>query len=112
MVVAAAVSEPEANERGSSLIGKKSRYMGIESLFLTRRKESWLCANERFRARNKLARSCGYLRMGTFRMRSRLARNCGYAGMGDLECAVDYHLLFSYPDFQLQFAVKVYKQKD
>ena len=40
---------------------------------------------------------------GRFRMRSRLARNCGYAGMGDLECAVDYHVLSSYTDFQLQF---------
>ena len=28
---------------------------------------------------------------------------CGYAGMGDLECAVDYQVLSSYADFQLQF---------
>ena len=32
-------------------------------------------------------------------MRSRFARNCGYAGMEDLECAVDYHMLCSYTDF-------------
>ena len=38
-----------------------------------------------------------------FRMCVRLARNCGYAGMGDVECAVDYHVLSSYTDFQLQF---------
>ena len=49
------------------------------------RKELWLSAN------------------GRLRMRSRLARNCRYAGMGDLECAVDYHVLSSYTDFQLQF---------
>ena len=41
---AAAVSEPEASERGSSLIGKKLHYKGIQSLFLTKRKELWLCA--------------------------------------------------------------------
>ena len=46
------------------------------------RKELWLSANERFR------------------MRSGLARNCGFAGMGDLECAVDYHVLSSFTDFE------------
>ena len=49
------------------------------------RKELWLSANARFG------------------MRSRLARNCGYARMGDLVCALDYHVLSSYTDFQLQF---------
>ena len=49
------------------------------------RKEFWLSAN------------------GRFGMGSRLARNCGYARMGDLESAVDYHVLSSYTDFQLQF---------
>ena len=75
------MSEPEANERGSCLIGKKSHYRGIESLFLAKRKELWLCANE------------------TFRMRNGLARNFGYARMGDLECAVDYHVLASCTGF-------------
>ena len=79
------MSEPEANERGSSLIGKKLHYRGIQSPFLARRKGLWLCANERFRMRNGIA------------------RNCGFAGMGDLECAVDYHVFSSYTDFQLQF---------
>ena len=65
------MSEPEANERGSSLIGKKSHYRGIESLFLAKRKELWLCANE------------------TFKMRNGLARNCGYARMKHLGCAMD-----------------------
>ena len=37
-VIAAAVSEPEESERGSSLIGKKSHYRGIESRFLAKRK--------------------------------------------------------------------------
>ena len=70
-IIAAAVSEPEANERGSSLIGKKSHYRGIESIFLAKRKELWLCANE------------------TFRMRNGLTRNSGYVRMEDLGCAVD-----------------------
>ena len=69
--IAAAVSEPEASERGSSLIGKKSHYRGLESLFLAKRKELWLCANE------------------TFRMRNGLARNFGYARMKHLGCAID-----------------------
>ena len=71
---------PEASERGNSLMGKKLHYRGIQSLFLTKRKELWLSAN------------------GRFRMRSRFARNCGYAGMEDLECAVDYHVLSSPAD--------------
>ena len=80
------MSEPGANERGSSLIGKKLHFRGIQSLFLARCKELWLCANERFRMRNVLA------------------RNCGYAGKGDLEiCEVDYHVLSSYTGFQLRF---------
>ena len=63
------------------------------------------------------ARKCGYARLkdldaqwtrnglanGRFGMQNRLARNCGYARIGDLECAVDYHVLSSYTDFQLQF---------
>ena len=65
------MSEPEADERGSSLIGKKSHYRGIESLFLAKRMELWLCANE------------------TFRMRNGLARNFGYARMKHLGCAMD-----------------------
>ena len=63
VVVAAAVSEPEASERGSSLIGKKSHHRGIESLFVAKRNELWLCANETFRMRNGLARNFGYARM-------------------------------------------------
>ena len=59
LFIAAAVSEPEANERGSSLIGKKLHYRGIQSLFLAKRKKSQLCANERFRMRNGLTRNCG-----------------------------------------------------
>ena len=59
-ITTAAVSEPEASERGNSLIGKKLHYRGIQSLFLTKRKELWLCATQRFRMRNGLARNCGY----------------------------------------------------
>ena len=49
------------------------------------RKELWLSVN------------------GRFGMLSRLARNCGSARMGDSECAVDYHVLSFYTDFQQQF---------
>ena len=63
LFIAAAVSEPEVNRRGSSLIGKKLHYRGIQSLFLAKCKESWLCANERFRMHDGLARNCGYVRM-------------------------------------------------
>ena len=50
--IAAAVSEPEANERGSSLISRRLHYRGLRSLFLTKRKELCLCANGRFRMRS------------------------------------------------------------
>ena len=50
--IAAAASEPEANERGSSLISRRLHYRGLQSLFLTKRKELWLCANGRFRMRS------------------------------------------------------------
>ena len=46
--VAAAASEPEANERGSSLISRRLHYRGLQSLFLTKSKELWLCASLRF----------------------------------------------------------------
>ena len=52
MLIAAAASEPEANERGSSLICIRLHYRGLQSLFLTKRKELWLCASGRFRMRS------------------------------------------------------------
>ena len=58
-VIAAAASEPEANERGSSLISRGLLYRGLQSLFLTKRKELWLCANGCAVVR---ARNCGYAR--------------------------------------------------
>ena len=51
-IFAAAASEPEANERGSSLISRRLHYRDLQSLFLTKRKELWLCANGRFRMRS------------------------------------------------------------
>ena len=51
-IFAAAASEPEANERASSLISRRLHYRGLQSLFLTKRKELWLCANGRFRTRS------------------------------------------------------------
>ena len=52
VLIAAAASEPEANERGSFLISRRLHYRGLQSLFLTKRKELWLCANGRFRMRS------------------------------------------------------------
>ena len=49
VLIAAAASEPEANERGSSLISRRLLYRGLQSLFFTKRKELWLCANGRSR---------------------------------------------------------------
>ena len=51
-LIAAAASEPEANERSSSLISRILHYRGLQSLFLTKRKKFWLCANGRFRMRS------------------------------------------------------------
>ena len=89
------MSEPEASERDSSLISKTLLYWGIQSVFLTKRNELWLCATQRFRMRNRIRKELWLSANGRFWMRSRLARNCGYARMGDLECAVDYHVLSS-----------------
>ena len=44
-IIAAVASEPEANERGSSLISRRLHYKGLQSLFLLN------------------ARNCGYARM-------------------------------------------------
>ena len=86
------------------MIGKKLHYRGIQSLFLAKLKELWLCANERFRMHNGLARNCGYVRRENLGcavdLQGIVVIN---AGMGDLECAVDYHVLSSHTDFQLQF---------
>ena len=66
-VIAAAASEPEANERGSSLINRLN-YRGLQSLFPTTRKELWLCANGIFRMRS------GMRERKHFRMRSDMAQ--------------------------------------
>ena len=60
-IIAAAASEPEANEQGSYLIDRRLLYRGLQSLFLTKREELWLWANGRFR-----------MHSGKFSMRSRL----------------------------------------
>ena len=52
VLVAAAASAPETNERGSSLISRRLHYRGLQSLFLTKHKELWLCTNGRFRKRS------------------------------------------------------------
>ena len=59
-LVVAAASEPEANERGSSLIDRRLLYRGLKSLFLTKREELWLWANGGFRMCSGIARNCGY----------------------------------------------------
>ena len=69
LIIPAAASEPEANERGSSLISRRLHCRGLQSLFVTKHKGLWLCASGRFR-QWYAARNCGYARMGRFRMRS------------------------------------------
>ena len=39
--IIAAVSEPEANERGSFLISRRLHYRGLQSFFLTKHKGLW-----------------------------------------------------------------------
>ena len=51
-LIAAAASDPEANERVTSLISRRLHFRGLQSLFLTERKELWLCTNGRFRMRS------------------------------------------------------------
>ena len=86
--IAATASEPEANERCSSLISRRLHYRGLQSLFLNKRKELWLCANGRFRMRCGMRKDCGYARMVGLACAVVCARNCGYARMEDLGCAV------------------------
>ena len=102
-LIAAAVSEPEVSERSSSLIGKKLHYRGIQSLFLTKRKEFVVIRDSKIWDAQWTRKELWLSANGRFGMRSRLARNCGYARMGDLECAVDYLVLSSYTGFQLRF---------
>ena len=61
-IIAAATSEPEANERGSSLISRRLHYRGLQSLFLTKRKELWLCASGRFRMRSGMSQGVVVMR--------------------------------------------------
>ena len=50
--IAAAASEPGVNERDNSLISRRLHYRGLQSLFVTKCKELWLCANGRFMLRS------------------------------------------------------------
>ena len=70
IAIAAAASEPEENERGSSQISRRLHYRGLQSLFLLN------------------ARDCGYARMEALGCAVVCVRNCGYARMEDLGCAV------------------------
>ena len=58
--VAAAASEPEANERGSSLIDRRLPYRGLKSLILTKCEELWLWANGGFRMCSGIEGDCCY----------------------------------------------------
>ena len=49
---AAEASEPEVNERASSIISRRLHFRGLQSLSLTKRKELWLCASGGFRMRS------------------------------------------------------------
>jgi len=46
-IFAAAASEPEANERGSSLIDRRLLYRGLQPLSLAKREELWSWAKAR-----------------------------------------------------------------
>ena len=63
-IITATASEPELNKRGSSLISRRLHYRGLQSLFLTKSKELWLCANGRFRMRSE---PCAFLSLLFFR---------------------------------------------
>ena len=67
--IAAAASEPEANERGSSLFSRRLHYRGLQSLFLTKRKGLWICANESLRMRSDMRKKLWLCANGRFRMR-------------------------------------------
>ena len=69
-IFVAAVSEPEANEQGSSLISRRLHYRGLQSLFLTKRKGLWLCANGTFRMRSGMCKELWFCANGRFTMRS------------------------------------------
>ena len=56
------IKYPEANERGSSLIGIRLHYRVLQRLFLTKRKKLWLRANGRFRMRNGMAQGIVVMR--------------------------------------------------
>ena len=62
LIIAAAASEPEANERGSSAISRRLLYKGLQSLFLTKPKGLWLCASGRFRMRSGMPRGVVVMR--------------------------------------------------
>ena len=72
--IAAAASEPEANQRSSSLISRRLNYKGLQSLFLTKRKELWLCANGRFTLRSGMCKELWFCANERFRMRSGMSQ--------------------------------------
>ena len=92
-VIVAAASEPEANERGSSLISRRLHYRGLQSLFFTKREELWLCANRRFRMRSGIRKELWLCTNGKIKdVQWYGARSCGYAPMDDVGCAVNHVL--------------------
>ena len=89
LFIAAAASEPEANERGSSLISRNLHYRGLQSLFLTKCKGLWLCASGRFRMCSGMRKKLWLCASGRFRMHSSMPQ--GIVVMHeweDLGCAV------------------------
>ena len=80
--IAAAASEPEANERGSSVISRRLHYRGLQSLFLTKRKELWLCANGRFTLRSGMRKELWLCANERIRMRSGMSQGIVVARMG------------------------------
>ena len=86
--IIAAVSEPEANERGSFLISRLLHYGGLQSLFLLNARDCGYARMEALGCAVVCVRNCGYARMEALGCAVVCARNCGYARMEDLGCVV------------------------
>ena len=98
--------------RGSSLISRRLHYRGLQSLFLTNRKELWLCASERFRMRSGMPQGIVVMRewedLGcTVRWRKDLWFN-GWFRIHSEPCA--FLSLFSLFAFILQIFTRVSKR--
>ena len=75
-LIAAAASEPEANERGSSLIDRRLLYRGLKSLFLTKREE--YCGYGRMEDLGCAVVSQGIVVMREWKVKDAQCKVCGW----------------------------------